>query len=49
MPIMLMQTTLAFAPTREDLEEVCFDAPVLTYVPQPQADPDGADTDEAAE
>jgi hypothetical protein len=28
-----MQTTLAFAPTPEDLDEVYFDAPIMTLVP----------------
>jgi hypothetical protein len=29
-----MLTTLAFAPTPEDLEEVYFDAPIITLAPQ---------------
>ena len=33
-----MQTTLAFAPAPEDLDEVYFDAPVITRAPQPADD-----------
>ncbi len=29
-----LQTTLAFAPAPEDLDEVFFDAPVVTFAPQ---------------
>ena len=28
-----MQTTLAYAPTPEDLDEVFFDAPIITLAP----------------
>ena len=33
MLIFAPQTTLAFAPAPEDLEEVFFDAPVLAFAP----------------
>ncbi|GHC10585.1 MULTISPECIES: hypothetical protein [Gemmobacter] len=34
-----MITTLAFAPTEEDLEEYFFAPPVLTFAPPPPPDP----------
>lgn len=33
-----LQTTLAFAPAPEDLEEVFFDIPVVTFAPFPGDD-----------
>lgn len=33
MLINTLQTTLAFAPAPEDLEEVYFDAPVIAFAP----------------
>lgn len=33
-----LQTTLAFAPASEDLEEIYFDAPVVTFAPPLWAD-----------
>jgi hypothetical protein len=33
-----MQTTLAFAPAPDDLDEVYFDAPVVTFAPRPVDD-----------
>lgn len=33
-----LQTTLAFAPTPEDLEEVYFDTPVIVFTPTKRDD-----------
>ena len=33
-----LQTTLAFAPASEDLDEVYFDAPVVTFAPPARDD-----------
>jgi hypothetical protein len=33
-----LQTTLAFAPAPDDLDEVFFDAPIVTFAPVPADD-----------
>ncbi|WP_374426577.1 hypothetical protein [Tabrizicola sp.] len=38
MLINVLQTTLAFAPAPEDLEEVFFDAPVIAFAPPDRDD-----------
>jgi hypothetical protein len=38
MLISTFQTTLAYAPAPDDLEEVFFDAPVIASAPVPQED-----------